>query len=258
MLLSVVSFLVVAQSSSEVPEGLMNNPVFTLFYECWAITHPSKFSYDRLSEQAELPILVWSTPTETLTKITAQFESNCVVCCCSLRHYRPLLLWGRTWKCLHCDIWALRIHVTRLLHSSSPRSSNEQNHLFSTKYGYKSHCKIAMNILGPIFPGHLISRYGDIAWPVRSPDLSVCGFNLWGCIYGVERHTYRFELVRAPNNNMWCIVHHHLAQLKYYSCGYRRRFQESRLTCYVGPWVVFTIGLLSVSSVMEGILRMNF
>jgi len=30
MLLSVVSFLVVAQSSSEVPEGLMNNPVFSI------------------------------------------------------------------------------------------------------------------------------------------------------------------------------------------------------------------------------------
>ena len=28
MLLSVVSVLVVAQSSSEIPEGLMNNPVF--------------------------------------------------------------------------------------------------------------------------------------------------------------------------------------------------------------------------------------
>ena len=28
MLLSVVSFLVVAQSSSEIPEGLMNNPVY--------------------------------------------------------------------------------------------------------------------------------------------------------------------------------------------------------------------------------------
>ena len=29
MLLSVVSVLVVAQSSSEVPEGLMNNPVYS-------------------------------------------------------------------------------------------------------------------------------------------------------------------------------------------------------------------------------------
>jgi len=31
MLLSAVSFLVVAQSSSEVPEGLMNNSVYALF-----------------------------------------------------------------------------------------------------------------------------------------------------------------------------------------------------------------------------------
>ena len=39
MLLSVVSFLVVAQSSSEVPEGLMNNPVYTNgdFVLCWAL-----------------------------------------------------------------------------------------------------------------------------------------------------------------------------------------------------------------------------
>jgi len=32
MLLSAVSFLVVAQSSSEVPEGLMNNPVLKRIY----------------------------------------------------------------------------------------------------------------------------------------------------------------------------------------------------------------------------------
>ena len=33
MLLSAVSVLVVAQSSSEIPEGLMNNPVYTEFYK---------------------------------------------------------------------------------------------------------------------------------------------------------------------------------------------------------------------------------
>ena len=32
MLLSAVSVLVVAQSSSEIPEGLMNNPVFILVF----------------------------------------------------------------------------------------------------------------------------------------------------------------------------------------------------------------------------------
>ena len=36
MLLSVVSVLVVAQSSSEVPEGLMNNPVYK-YINLWKI-----------------------------------------------------------------------------------------------------------------------------------------------------------------------------------------------------------------------------
>ena len=49
--------------------------------------------------------------------------------------------------------------------------------------GATSHtAKAAVNILRPFFPGHLISRYGDIAWPTRSPDLSVCDFYLWGYI----------------------------------------------------------------------------
>ena len=43
----------------------------------------------------------------------------------------------------------------------------------------------------------------------------------------------------------------------HWSCGYRKRFHESRSTCYVGSWVVFTVGLLSVNSVMDGILRVK-
>jgi len=34
MLLSAVSVLVVAQSSSEIPEGLMNNPVYKVWTHC--------------------------------------------------------------------------------------------------------------------------------------------------------------------------------------------------------------------------------
>jgi len=29
-------------------------------------------------------------------------------------------------------------------------------------------------------PNHVISRYGDITWPARSPDLSAYDFFLWG------------------------------------------------------------------------------
>jgi hypothetical protein len=31
-----------------------------------------------------------------------------------------------------------------------------------------------------LFPNHVISRYGDITWPAKSPDLSACDFFLWG------------------------------------------------------------------------------
>ena len=38
MLLSAVSILVVAQSSSEIPEGLMNNPVYAILQGCQRTT----------------------------------------------------------------------------------------------------------------------------------------------------------------------------------------------------------------------------
>jgi len=43
------------------------------------------------------------------------------------------------------------------------------------------HTAIAtMNVLREMFPGRLISRFGDMHWPPRSPDLTVCYFFLWG------------------------------------------------------------------------------
>lgn len=38
----------------------------------------------------------------------------------------------------------------------------------------------SLNLLRQMFPGHLVSRRGDLEWPARSPDLSVCDFFLWG------------------------------------------------------------------------------
>ena len=37
-----------------------------------------------------------------------------------------------------------------------------------------------MTIARNMFPGHLISRFGDVPWSSRSPDLSTCDFFLWG------------------------------------------------------------------------------
>ena len=38
----------------------------------------------------------------------------------------------------------------------------------------------SMTIVQNIFPGHIISRFGEVPWPPRSPVLSKCDFCLWG------------------------------------------------------------------------------
>jgi len=38
----------------------------------------------------------------------------------------------------------------------------------------------SVTIVRNMFPGHLISRFGDVPLPPRSPDLSTCDFFLWG------------------------------------------------------------------------------
>jgi hypothetical protein len=40
--------------------------------------------------------------------------------------------------------------------------------------------RISMQTVGEMFPKHVMSRFGDIAWPPHSPDLSACDFFLWG------------------------------------------------------------------------------
>lgn len=40
--------------------------------------------------------------------------------------------------------------------------------------------RVTMTKVKELFPGKLISRFGDIPWPPRSPDLSPCDFFLWG------------------------------------------------------------------------------
>jgi len=37
-----------------------------------------------------------------------------------------------------------------------------------------------MTIVRNMFPGNLISRFGDVPLPPRSPNLSTCDFFLWG------------------------------------------------------------------------------
>jgi hypothetical protein len=40
--------------------------------------------------------------------------------------------------------------------------------------------RISMAVLREMFPGRLISHFGDINWPARSPDLLAPDYFLWG------------------------------------------------------------------------------
>lgn len=51
----------------------------------------------------------------------------------------------------------------------------------------------SMNVVKRMFRGHVISRFGDVHWPARSPDLSMCDFYLWGYL---KSKVY----VRKPRN----------------------------------------------------------
>ena len=45
-----------------------------------------------------------------------------------------------------------------------------------------------MTIVRNMFPGHLISRFGDVQWPPRSPNLSTCDFFLSTCDFFLWRY----------------------------------------------------------------------
>jgi hypothetical protein len=53
----------------------------------------------------------------------------------------------------------------------------------------------SMNILRTVFEHRIISRYGDISWPARSPDLSACVFFLWGYLKSKVFQTRPADLI---------------------------------------------------------------
>jgi hypothetical protein len=68
-----------------------------------------------------------------------------------------------------CDWTTLCSHVGELFSSCSSRFPVNEETFFS-KVGLRS---------TPQEFNHVISRYGDIIWPARSPNLSACDFFLW-------------------------------------------------------------------------------
>lgn len=64
----------------------------------------------------------------------------------------------------------LRLRVTR-------------NQMWFQQDGATAHTAAdSMSVVKKMFPKHVISRFGDVHWPARSPDLSACDFFLWGLL----------------------------------------------------------------------------
>jgi hypothetical protein len=55
------------------------------------------------------------------------------------------------------------------------------NRVWFQQDGATAHtARASMDVIRRLFPNRLVSRFGDIAWPPRSPDLSMCDYFLWG------------------------------------------------------------------------------
>ena len=65
-----------------------------------------------------------------------------------------------------------------------------------------------LTLLKDCFPNRLISRFGDIPWPPRSPDLTPCDFFLWGNLKSRVYVTNPTNLQDLKNN-----IYHEIAAL---------------------------------------------
>ena len=54
------------------------------------------------------------------------------------------------------------------------------NHFFQQDGATSHTTRVNLSILRDRFPRQVISRFGDVEWPARSPDLSPLDFFLWG------------------------------------------------------------------------------
>ncbi|XP_031357888.1 uncharacterized protein LOC116181640 [Photinus pyralis] len=58
---------------------------------------------------------------------------------------------------------------------------HELGDLWFQQDGATAHtARASLHVLREIFPERLVSLRGDVGWPARSPDLSICDYFLWG------------------------------------------------------------------------------
>jgi hypothetical protein len=64
--------------------------------------------------------------------------------------------------------------------------------------------RASMVVLNNLFPNHVVSRYGVIMWPARSPDLSTCDFFLWGYL--------KLQVFKVPASHIFQKLKHRIRE----------------------------------------------
>lgn len=98
--------------------------------------------------------------------------------------------------------------------------------LWFQQVGATAHtARASMECVRQMFPQHVISRFGDVPWPPRSPDLSACDFFLWGYlkdkVYPYKPRTLqelktaiRQEIARIPQEMILRVMHNFQERLE--------------------------------------------
>ena len=96
-------------------------------------------------------------------------------------HYWSLLLCECRWAYSNREAeWYIVMLETFLRIELHPR---QQDLLCFQHNGATAHrAQISIQVLSTLFPGRLISCFGDITWPACSPDLAVPDYFLWATL----------------------------------------------------------------------------
>ena len=72
-------------------------------------------------------------------------------------------------------------HYRNMIETFFAPEIEDRGDLWFQQDGATAHtAEVSMTVLRNLFPGRLISRFGDVPWPPRSPDLTAPDFFLWG------------------------------------------------------------------------------
>jgi hypothetical protein len=86
--------------------------------------------------------------------------------------------------------------------------------------------RVSMTVLQQHFPGRLNSLRGDLHWSARSPDLTPCGYFLWGYLKSIVYNDRSRTLDHLKNNIRQAIANIPVNMLESVERNFRSRLPQ--------------------------------